>query len=372
MKRSFNFLSFLFSLGLLFTLQLTAKAQEEVRLSRSVELAFEAQPKLRANLQNKYGLVEVHGWEKDSVRLKVSITARAKSQEQAEDILQRVEIQHQHSPTFLSVFTGLDNDETPVLEFFRSLVNDARSVLDESNVEVNYELYLPKGADLTLNNKYGNTRLRKLSGNCTLLQAHGSLVADTLSGFVDLDLRFGKAQIDALTAESLINLRYGELDVHYLKDATVSSTFSELDAEEVEKLRLNSKNDKFFITQVGELQGDALFSRLEIRDLHKALTLEADMGQLHVSRVMPSFKEIAVNSRGTDVFITPDAQTSYQLDLTGKENRTSLPPTGMTGLTQSYTDNHQKYQNSTAVFGPDKKTEKIIRIRAKGGEVRVR
>jgi hypothetical protein len=366
------------------------KVQHNLKVERSVEV----------RLTNKYGKINVSSWDKDSIKLMIEVSAVAKTKEEAEKILQRVHTEPVFDEKYFILTTEISEKQggNVISQFIDDLTDKAKSLIDKTNVEINLTILIPERAKLNINNKYGDVSFEKnFKGNLQLTLAYGNLSAGDLPPFANLNLQSGKAFVGSVQ-NSRIALKYGELNLRNADRLYLESSSSEINIDEIKDLDVDSRNDDFDIITAYSLTGKTSLSKVFVQEMHQKARLEMQGGSFKVRTLKPSFEWIDIQSKSTDIKITPEESLVYQLDISGtpkevvkndhvinqgktsnNDNKNSISSlfndltnhNSKSNPLNSHTPNPQTnihYNPANATIG----SKKVIKINATGGQIIVR
>src|SRR5690606_24486803 len=128
---------------------LGAMAQE--KLSRTPERSFAMGRDGGLHLGHRYGNVLLQGWDREKVAVRVSIKVDHKKKQSAQELLDRINPEFTATGGLLSINTEIENRKKGWLADF---INSTLPLgVDRGNVQIDYEIYLPKGTDLRVGNK---------------------------------------------------------------------------------------------------------------------------------------------------------------------------------------------------------------------------
>ncbi|MBL7905129.1 MAG: hypothetical protein JNL22_08925 [Bacteroidales bacterium] len=263
-------------------------------------------------ISNKYGNVYIMNWDKDSVRVDVSISVQSKQPTKMMKILSSIDCEMVSSPSYLSARTVFhDNSAT----FWKDVVAYAGKVVSTSNnLQINYTVYMPSTNQLKIDNKFGNIYLDNQKGRADLTLSNGDLQARDFTGDLKLNLEFGTANLQQADEASL-NINYSDLFAQKIGKLTLVSRSSTIDMEEVGSLDVESVRDKITLKNCNSVTGDASFTRLRIGVLGTVCSLTTKYGELRINEVPKSFLNIFVKAEYTDLVFSVSPQASYALDL---------------------------------------------------------
>jgi hypothetical protein len=384
---------FLTSIYLIISSICLAGGEETVSEKTSKKIKFEAKTErnVEVRLTNKYGKVNVISWDRDSVKMVVEITAVAKTKDEAEKIVQRVYIEPVYDEKYFIATTEITEKSSGnvISQLIDNLVEKGKEAIDKTNVEINITISMPERGKLILNNKYGDIGFEKsFKGNLQLTLAYGNLSVSDLPPFANLNLQSGKAYIGSLQ-NGRIALKYGELNLKNADRLYLESHSSEINIDEIKDLDLDSRNDDFDIIVAQSITGKTSLSKVFVQEMKQKARLEMQGGSFKIRTLKNSFEWIDIQSKSTDIKITPEENLAYQLDVSGTpteviSNQGSTKQGGsdsksngnLPSIVQGLTGNNKSNPlNMSINFGNSNHhsgSKKVIKINATGGQILVK
>jgi|GEM_PF-513081 len=216
----------------------------------------------KLQISNMYGKVTINTWGKNEFKVDVEIKAYADDDDKAQDLLNRISISDSKDNNSVSFATKIKNDDGGN-SFWGIFGNNGKTSVRKA--VINYTVYMPAKNALDITNKYGAVILPDLFGKLNIKNSYGGLVAKTLyntdnhisvnygsagidylsggdlavaygslnlqgGGKLNTQISYGSGKIGKLSASSIINVRYGGLQVDALENAvknlSVSSDYS--------------------------------------------------------------------------------------------------------------------------------------------------
>ena len=195
----------------------------------------------KVNINNQFGEVKINTWGKSEVKVDVSVIVKASTEEGAQTILDNIIIEDSKSVDGVLFKTNINNQPGKMKHSNR----------DNHSVEINYEVNMPAGNPLNLENQFGKTFVPDLSGPVEITQKFGDLVAGNLSNIKELHVEFG-----SVVAESVNNckvvVKFSKAEIKKMSGA-IKGTFEYCDKV---KLTLNNNATDFSINNQ--------FSKIEV------------------------------------------------------------------------------------------------------------
>jgi len=300
---------FLLVLAISIPVLLSAQVYSE---KREQGKSFKLKSGTSIQITNKYGNVNVLPWEKDSVRIDVSIVAQSKQASKVVKILSTIDCEMMATANSISARTVFyDNSAT----FWKDVVSYAGQVINTSNnLQINYTVYMPVTNDIKIENKFGNVYMDSHSGNVDIIVSNGDLQARNFNGRVKLKIEFGSANFQD-AGEAQLTINYSDLTARKINKLNLNSRSSTIDIEETGSIELVSSRDKLVVKSCNSLSGDASFSRIRINELEAMCTMNSKYGELRLNNVTRDFRNINITSEYTDIYLGLNPSDSYSLDL---------------------------------------------------------
>ncbi|MFN4144310.1 MAG: hypothetical protein ACK4GN_00685 [Runella sp.] len=262
---------------------------------KSVIKIFDANPKDHLLIDNQFGLVKINLWDKNEVRVDITITAKATTATRLQEYLDAVEITDQRTGDQISILTKLNRSMGGVLNNWSWKSSD-----DSKNfVQIDYQVSMPKNMALHVKNRFGTTDIPMFRAPLTVMSQYGGFVANELVGSRnDIAVSYGKAQIQQLDN--------GKLDIAY----------STLDLDNARVLSINNRFGKLKIGQVEKLDGKIGYSGGNIGTLKGTCTLKLDFsGGFRIEQVAPSAEMIDILANYSSLTMPAD-NNDCQFDIT--------------------------------------------------------
>ena len=282
-------------------------------------------------IESKYGNINISTWDKETVLVKAVITVESKSEEEASELFEFIDIEFLEGTDYLKCVTRNSAQENYSWKDYLPWNISSYKPLE---YKIEYTVQMPHGADLKLENKHGNIGLTALGGSAVIEQKYGNLSAETVEGDMKLYLSHGNGYVDSVN-DFKGELRYSKFTLNKAENTQLESRYSKIEIKEMKTLRLESRYDNFELGKVDELTGDcrysdfkigeidritidAAYSNFTIEHLRESVNADLRFGDFIVRDLENDFKEVTITGSHTDVDIDIDDSTEYNLDLEGE------------------------------------------------------
>lgn len=265
-------------------------------------------------LANQRGSITIKTWDKNEVKVDVEIRAYAKTDNDAQKMLDEVSINASKTGDLVSYKTEFASRNNN----WGSSIRNGKTIW-RNEVKIDYTVYMPANIALTASTQYGNILVNDFSGPTSIKVQYGNFNAGTLSnvnnyinvqygnttiqeankalikqqygktvtigvvGTLDLNVQYADANITTIKGNAVIKKQYGkqlvvgsvddlDLDAQYTDvtvnaingDAKIRQQYNKLTLGTIGKLGLNAQ---YVSTRIGTLKGDGSFN-LAYNDLN--------------------------------------------------------------------------------------------------------
>jgi hypothetical protein len=305
MMKKFNYKTGTLLLISLFIVSITLRAQE---VTKEFHKEFNVTQNTTLNINNKYGDVVVQKWDKDQVVIDVKVTVELPNREKAEKLISYIDVQFNESGDAVSAKTVIDDKFN-----FTGWGGDSR------RFSIDYNVKMPAGITLVLANRYGNTEIDELSGQVLLDIKYGNLTAGKLTrGNVKplskVNIAYGKGNIDEAGWLDLVIRYVGSMEVTKSQAILLDSKYSKLSLGETSSVVGESKYDNLRIESIKNLVLENGYTETNIGTLTKKLSYIGSYGSFSVEAIPPEFEEINVETRYMGVRLGISESASYNLE----------------------------------------------------------
>lgn len=217
------------------------------------------------NIDNKYGRVHVNTWDKNEIKVKVDMIARAGSESKANEMLNGMRVAESREGNEITLRT----------------VYEPTRVSGPSSSEINYTVYMPAENAINLRNKYGDVYLAALKGKA------------------NVDVKYGNLKCDRLTnANNSLKLAYGNGSCSFINGGNLQVAYSNLN-----------------IAEAKELNGFSKYSELTIGKLGEDLNMEMKYGSFRVNNISNNMRNIKLASTYIPIYLNFADDSAFKFDV---------------------------------------------------------
>ncbi len=275
-------------------------ASAQVEKSREVNKTFDVSASSTLSVSNKYGDVHINTWDKNVVEVKVTITAKKRSESKAMEALDKIRIDFDQSSSEVSIETNIDGG-------FNNRSGE--------KLTIDYIVNAPKSNDMNLKHSYGTLFLDDVDGDVNLKMSYGNMKIGNLAGESVIKLSYGNGEIDKME-DGELSVGYSNLNVDEAGDVEISNQYSNVDAEKLNDVSLSNKYGNVNVEDVQSLKGSSKYGKVSIDKLYNTLVLDIAHGSgVSVRWISKDFNWIDIDSSYASS--TLDFEEGFSAELEG-------------------------------------------------------
>ncbi|MEM1321986.1 MAG: hypothetical protein AAGG75_17130 [Bacteroidota bacterium] len=219
--------------------------------SKTINKEFDISSEGEVELRNKYGEINLKTWDQNKVKIDVTITVHAKSESNAQEVFERVDVDFANGRDFVRAHTEIQPKK-------KSWWGSS----GKHDFSIDYEVYMPRSNKLNLSNKYGNTYIEKLDNTVTLEIKYGNFSADAV-GNLNVSLGYGNGSI-VQAEEAQIEIKYSKLRLKSAKDVFVDSKYSKIYIDNANDVNSESSYDHYELGEVRDFKNTGKYDHFEV------------------------------------------------------------------------------------------------------------
>lgn len=281
----------------------TALAKE---FKRKIEKQYTATEQTLLEIENRpNGDVSIKDWDKDKIHFEIVIRVNTSSQEKAEKIFEKIEIDFAQEGNHIKAETQLSDDFNRV------------------DYSVNYDVFVPKYIKLNLTNKFGDVFINELTGKSDITVKYGilrinKLLDDNSKPRSRIVLAYSNGSKIKQCNWLTVNMAHSKLTIDQSQALAIISKHSKLEAGQNSSLVAESKHDSYKLGELNNLVLEAGYSSVRADQINNKFILQTKYGSCKVGYIPQNFEEIKIEAKYTDVKIGIDQNAAYTLDAETK------------------------------------------------------
>ncbi|MFS4455493.1 hypothetical protein [Maribacter sp. 2304DJ31-5] len=298
------------------------------------------------HLENKYGDINIYGWDKEEISISIAISVTHKKKANAEDLIKRIDPKITGSDNFVDIaFKIAEKNDN----FFTKYFNKANPFdPDRNNVEIDYTVYMPIRAQLKITNKFGDVIIEDWEGRLRANVEHGDIWINKDLSRADIDVNYGKLRGQSIDYGT-VRLKNGSLNMVDSKNLRINSNGSYVTINSAASLEIYSNKDEVILEEVGTLYGTLKFSTMELNRLKKDIDLSMKVTDFRVSKILDPNTDIAIQQESSKVSLNI-ANIPLRLKATLEQGLVRLPKS-FKNVESNMINEGKRIREITAVYG---------------------
>jgi len=224
-------------------------------------------------IDHKHGDVRITTHSRNDLRVQATIRVSADSQQDADEFVDRIQIQMEEAPTAVTVRTqypGQDWSRTRrnlsfavdyVITMPERMALDVRNSFgavsvtgaraDVSIVNAHGTLSVADiGGRSRLENAFGPIEATRMNGDVTITDANGNVSATTIAGALNVTNRFGRVTVNGVKGTMVVANSNGQVDVADAAATTVTNSFGMVTVRDIAAATITNSNGAVRATNV--------------------------------------------------------------------------------------------------------------------------
>ena len=318
-------------------------------------------------VSNKYGTIQITPWNKDSAYIRAEVKAYAKDQSKLKKMFDGITVNITDSKYMVRAQTEFTSNINMLFESFKGMTSKIISY--DSHIEINYYINIPEYLNLKIENKYGDVYMENNTGEFNISISNGSFKANSLGKKASITMVFCDAKINSIGSGN-VDASFSEVSIGETEDLSINSISSKYDIKKAGMISGESRRDKFFIENIGSLQGNAYFTDYKVNTVRKEINLTTRYGSINADLIEKGFEYININSSYSDLSLRFDPGSSYNFDIRHINAFLVLPDKNIKTEQKALNEDKKEYM-TYGTFGKNPGTAKV-KIDATRGNIYIK
>jgi len=280
---------------------------------------FPLSEKSKVEVENHYGDVVIEHWPIDSVAFEIEIIAYSEKEEHLEDLLGMVEVDFDNYGSFIIVETLIGEEKNI---FNKAAFSFSKNIAGTREVRVNYIIKLPNTTTISVENEFGDVFIDDYKGSFSLELSHGDFRANSLQNIKSIKSRHGEVKIDYAKGGRLDLGFVSGAELGEVEDVFIKSSSSEIEIENMDVLKLESRLDEIYVENLGRISGKTTMTKVHIKHLKESAELESKYGNIRLENIAGSASRVKLNGANTDyeMNFNEDLSGTFEIQMTSKND----------------------------------------------------
>jgi hypothetical protein len=236
---SFTWFVPLICIGLM-TTQTARAGEPDVEKKKTYSKSYTVSNSEKISIYNQFGELKINTWDKNEVKVDVTITAEASTDAKAQDILDRISIEDGKKDGGVYFKTKFEKEKDK---------NWGKG--EKQGFHIDYIVYAPARNPLNAHNEFGPMTIGDYNGEVSLQSKFGSLTTGKLTNVKKVSVEFGKANIGSIN-NGKIEIKFSKASIENLDgDVDVNFEFCDVAKLKVDNntsaLNINNKFSQLYL-----------------------------------------------------------------------------------------------------------------------------
>jgi len=352
-----------FAAGLL--LASLATTGQTFEKSRYVREGFKISPNVEVQVINKYGDINLVPWKQDSVVFEIQFSVTSNKQAKVDNIFEYIDFDFKSTAYYVIAQTVFQGQNT----FWTEMTDMASTIFSGSTItSIDYTVYYPENNDIKIENKFGNIYTTEHTGKVDITLSNGDMKAYAFRGPTKLKLEFSNVTIDEIVNANL-NLGYVEMNLEKAGELNLETRSSKMYITSCDKMHLNSKRDRIYINNAGEITGDLFFSYLSLDKVSSKINLKTNYGDIKIMDVSEAFLRMDFSSQNSDVTLYLDEDHLFDMEIIRDDRSEVISSMDIISKSEVPVEGVEKTYKATLTAGKQGKPRIPVAINLKSGKL---
>ena len=261
-------------------------------------------------ISNSYGNIDIVTWNQNRIEIEVIVRTNGNDEEKVEERLRDIDVIFNQTSNQVTARTVIE--KTNNNSFFKNLFSGSSNV----NMEINYRVKAPATNRVDLSNDYGSINLDYLKGDARISCDYGKIMIGELHGNNNqLNFDYTRNSSIGYVKRAKINADYSDFTIEDAGSIVLNADYTDSRILKVENFEFSNDYGSLDVERVKNIKGKGDYLGIKVGLLYGTLNVNMDYGSLAIQKVMPSFRNMDIDSDYTGIKIGYDSEASFNFDL---------------------------------------------------------
>lgn len=262
-------------------------------------------------ISNSYGNIDIVTWNQNRVEIEVLVKTNGNDEEKVEKRLREIDVAFSQSGGVVSARTILERNSGN--SFWGALFGGSSSNV---NMEINYRVKAPVTNRVDLSNDYGSINLDKLEGDAKISCDYGKIMIGELHGNNnELNFDYTRNSSIGYVKRAKINADYSEFTIEDAGTLSISADYTDSNILKVENISFNNDYGSLKVERLRNIKGEGDYLGIKLGLVYGSVDLNLDYGSLSIQKIMPSLKDMNIDSDYTGIKIGYDREAPFSFEI---------------------------------------------------------
>jgi len=341
--------------------------------TKTIKEEFDISANGKVGIANKYGEVNINTWDRNQVKVEVTITVNARNESRAQEVFDLIDIDFSNGRDYVNAETSIGSNKG--WNWWGSS--------NKHDYTIDYEVYMPNTNNLKLSNKYGNSYIADIGGEAHITIKYGNVRMEKIENVLNLHLGYGNGTI--IECEDVnVGVSYGKVRLKEANDVDVESKYSKVFIDKGQNIKTLTKYDTYEIGHIKNFRNQGKYDDIEILaaetvrasskysdfkvdELVHSADFDLQYGSAAIESLHKDFSEVQMIGRYTEYKVRVEGGANYKLDAVTKYAGLRYPD----GMNVVYEKEKGSSHEVEGYMG-EKGAGRVIKARLDYGGIKVR
>ena len=328
-----------------------------------IKKSYPSRPGTTLRISSKYGNVNFIAAKSDSISICATVTIEHDNSELVRKSLNLISVKIDKVNDTVSVLTIIDK------KFFSETYR-----LGRKSFSVDMMIRAPSYINIDIINEFGNVTADDISGRFNVRLSYGLLSATKISrGYISpvnsVNVDNGKIFLDGINWMSATIRNCSSAEIGKAQALMIKSDFSKIRIKSVNSMIADSKSDIYRIDTLKNLVSESIYTSINILKFSGKMLSNVTYGSINIDELLNDFSDIDITSVNAPISIAPEKGVSFRTDIVVTNAALDFPLKDEPGIVKNDSNNST---SCNGIYGNNKMTESLIKIRSTAGKVTLR
>lgn len=284
-----------------------------VPYQRTVTKTYTVESGARVNIENKYGKVNLHTWNKNQVQAIITITTDGPTAENAQELSRQVEITANASANSVSLLTKYDPSILGGGGFWKKFFGGSSNTT--KYVHIDYEVYMPGTVSATtVKNNYGDVAADGIPGDLSLQINYGNFHLNKIGGKLDLNANYCKGVWTGSGAGEF-RTNYTDVNVDEVGDLDIRANYCDYKIGKAGKVSFHGNYGDVAAQDVEGIESQSNYTDFKIGTVRRQVNMSLTYGDVTIAQLGSNFSGLFLKGSYANVSIGVPTSLSLRADI---------------------------------------------------------
>lgn len=277
-----------------------------IQKKKNIIKTYSVDSKDRLTISNQHGDVKVELWDKNEIKVDITVIGYGTSEAKAQRLVDNVDIAYNQIKGEINIKTIVDVDSHNWVWGNNWSWNGKKEDEDcncpkaKKGIEINYLIYMPRENALRVSNKYGNIIIPQFDASLKVNSDYGSFTTDRLNG-----------------SDKEIYMQYGSGNIKRMDNGSTYIYYSKLNVNKADNLKVKNIYGSITLDDINNLDGSFEYSSGKIGKINETGKLSMSYSDgMQLSEISKTLKSLDIRSNYTAVKLPVNGDVNADFEVT--------------------------------------------------------